>query len=516
MNGLSGLELLNGVGDELVASCAETKKRSSPVKYLLPIAAGFALVLAAALIIPKLPGKAPNGEQHAAVPPVTDAPVTNAPVETPDSRPVPLRNDPDPFLDMSAYEYSDNTVGFNEDLLGENFFVYRGKVYRYYMHFNRIYPENMFELIGPKAADIARNPLIPEYPEGGMMVDEDGLTVEGRHYTAYEILQELTGTFDGPVYELRGYDPEYVLCRPTGGGELQLYFTGSGAVTGADILESRFHLRERMAELVCEYGGRGLAGSNMPRSLDTVAYGDAIGRFLDALYQAEWEANTYGNQDVKTVCYLHFFLADGMRIELTVLDNGKVYFPEGTSPAQLRVDPEALAELTELILADTGEPTLLPERDLNSQFAVCRSLPGAGSVVPDLIPSGFEIISIDAEFTHDEDLIPGGVSRLNVLFKSVNSGKWFGFNVMTQEYFDSVQWTAIESVVPAGEFSAEDFSRSVLEKDGSEYWIGGAVSLDGYVIMTTANYIIDGNSGSHEELQSLLESMAELLQAVGG
>lgn len=512
MKGLEGLELLNGVNDEFVASCAETnKKRRTPAKYLFPIAAGFLLALAAVFIIKGIHANRPSGEQQAALPGDNTAepsvtPVSTEPSVTPDSRPAPLRNDPDPFLDLSRYGRTDANIGIVDGQFSyPNYFVYRGKVFSFYMYFNLIYPGDPFGWIGNKVVDISRNPLLPDYPDGELIPEPN--------YIAYEILQELTGSFDGAVYELKGYDPEYVLCRPTQGGEMQIYFTGSGAVTGADILENRFHLRERMDSFIYEYAVHGKAGDELSRNLDPEVYGPAILKLFDALDSAEWEENTRG--DFSEVYHLHILLNDGMRIELELIDNGMVYFADATRSAMLRIDTEAISELISLMRSGSGEVTVLPEYDLERQLDFCRNFVGAGSVVPDFIPNGFEIASISPEFMENAEHMPESISRINVTYQLIDKWPFIGLDVMTKEYFDSISWAGIERVVPAGEFSADDFSRSVLEKDGSEYWISGAVEYNGYVIVVTSNYIIDSESGSQQGLEALVSSMTELLQSVG-
>ena len=135
--------------------------------------------------------------------------------------------------------------------------------------------------------------------------------------------------------------------------------------------------------------------------------------------------------------------------------------------------------------------------------------------MPDFIPSGFEIASISPEFIENAEHMPESISRINVTYQLIDKWPFIELDVMTKEYFDSISWAGIERVVPAGEFSADDFSRSVLEKDGSEYWISGAVEYNGYVIVVTSNYIIDSESGSQQGLEALVGSMTELLQAVG-
>lgn len=69
MNDIKGLEILNDVGDEYVASCAEiAKKRRSPLRYVLPIAAGLALAVAVFFAVKGLAGSHSDGEKQVAQP----------------------------------------------------------------------------------------------------------------------------------------------------------------------------------------------------------------------------------------------------------------------------------------------------------------------------------------------------------------------------------------------------------------------------------------------------------------
>lgn len=505
MDGLSGLDLLSGVSDELVGSCDNLKtagRRRTALRFVLPAAAALLLALGVLLASGKLSRK-PNGEHQALLPTESDSPTDVPATEVALIDPAPLRNDPDPFLILSNYDINP-AMGHNDSFAYPNFFVYHGRVFNYYMHFNLIYPGDAFGWMGSKVVNITRNPLLPEY---------DGEMIPDTNYTAYEILQELTGSFNGAVYELKGYDPEYVLCRPVGGGEMQIYFTGSGVVSGADLLENRLHMRERIDSFVYEYAVRGKGVDDVSRNLDPEVYGPAITKLFDALDAAEWVENTRGDFD--EVFHLHILLEDGMRMELVLIGNGMVYFANTERSAMLTVDTDGISELLALMRAGAGEDVVLPENDLEAQLDVCRSFNGVGSMVPDFIPAGFKIASISPEIQCGEDLMPESITRLNVTYQAVDKGAFIGLDVMSQEYFDSISWDTIERVVPAGEFTADDFSKSVLEKDGSDYWIYGAVSLDGCVIVATSNYIIDGEIGSQQGLEALIASMTDLLQAVG-
>ena len=93
MNGLEKLELLEDIDEEYIRSAENVRKKRPVWKSVLPIAAGFLLVIGAALLIGKSLIKPASPVIDAALPsalPTSDASETGAPVITDHTEPSAL------------------------------------------------------------------------------------------------------------------------------------------------------------------------------------------------------------------------------------------------------------------------------------------------------------------------------------------------------------------------------------------------------------------------------------------
>jgi hypothetical protein len=516
MNGNEYLKSLGGIDNELIKCAAEMKtapRRS--YRWIAVAAAAVVMVIGGALL---LGGLKPKGEKATVLLPETERNETSVPITPavdPTSVPTAAK---DPFLPAEVYGQGGSIDAsiIDEGLVIGNYFILNGRVYQPYMQFLPYVQPEVFTLIGPKVADVTVH-----YGH-----DESGIIDEGSG-TAFTT-DSISGEYTAAVYELRGCDPQKLLCL-FHDGELHVYFSGAGAVTGAELFEGGFALRERMSALLYEAYIRGNEDfDEKTRSLDPQDY-PQIGRFLDAIDSAEWVEYPHRGTDgpVSSVFTLHLMLDDGMRVELLLYSDGRVFFRDYFTFAMLRPDSEAVNALIEVLLRHEGELTVLPEEDLEGQVDYLRGLDGFGACMPAKTPEGYEIDLVGAHPLVDGTGKPVGYSDIGVIYsmRDRDEGSYANMDYLVYErsayeaspwyaQYDDLSVNRLEPI-PIEEFTRERILDCVLHKEGEDHSIYAAVDMGGYVVIVYCNYIIDDEIGSQNGLDALIDTIYEMIVTAG-
>lgn len=136
---------------------------------------------------------------------------------------------------------------------------------------------------------------------------------------------EGTGSIGGPFYEVKGYDPRYLLCMIYDYG-VELFWNNCDITvsTGADILEEVFHLSDGIAQ--AEFQKEvDVQGEN--RHTTPITQLEELEAWVDALSQAP--ALSSAETDMGQ-CLGHLYLtkADGVTVHLRLMGNGYVQVAE--------------------------------------------------------------------------------------------------------------------------------------------------------------------------------------------
>ncbi len=506
MNSKEYLESLGGIDNELIESAAAMKKAPRRRYGIFAGAAAAAAVIAAGILFASGAfGGRPKGDMSAVLPDETGRPSASAPASAqPNTDPTPVPTAaPDPFLPDDIAWIGDDELGIRlEDMDVGNYFIYDGRVYQPCMQYVSYVQPEVFGLIGQKVANVAF------IYGGGDEADGSGFVTDN-----------ISGSFTAPVYELRGCDPRKLLGL-IHDGELSVCFSGSGVVTGGDLFEGAFSLRDSLSALLYEGYDRESGGySEVPtRRLDPAAY-PAIGRFIDALYGAELVENPHKNVYADAVFYLHLMLDNGLRVELTLMSDGSVFFPDTFSEAMLRLDGAAADELIALLRAGEGDEAVLPERDLEGQARYLRSLGGVGAYLPAAVPNGFFIEYFDAEPVFGGEVTPTGYSHAWMHLKCIEEYALIEYSVYERSAYEaSPRYAQHDDLtvgavmpVPIEEFTRESILDCILNKEGEEHSLYAAVAVGDYVIYVYSTYIIDDETGSPIGLDSLVDTVYELI-----
>ena len=171
------------------------------------------------------------------------------------------------------------------------------------------------------------------YSQGGMV--QEGQKLVGAQlgessgtideWTSEDQYLEGTGSIGGPFYEVKGYDPRYLLCMVHDYG-VELFWNNCDITvsTGGDVLEEVFRLSGGIAQ--AEFQGKsdfqGETGrtTSITRLEQLEAWVDDLGQ-APALFSAETDMGQ---------CLGHLYLtkADGVTVHLRLMGNGYVQVAE--------------------------------------------------------------------------------------------------------------------------------------------------------------------------------------------
>ena len=171
------------------------------------------------------------------------------------------------------------------------------------------------------------------YSQGGMV--QEGQKLVGAQlgessgtideWTSEDQYLEGTGSIGGPFYEVKGYDPQHLLCMVYDYG-VELFWNNCDITvsTGADILEEVFRLSDGIAR--AEFQKEvDVQGEN--RHTTPITQLEELEAWVDALSQAP--ALSSAETDMGQ-CLGHLYLtkADGVTVHLRLMGNGYVQVAE--------------------------------------------------------------------------------------------------------------------------------------------------------------------------------------------
>lgn len=157
----------------------------------------------------------------------------------------------------------------------------------------------------------------------GAQLGESSGTID--EWTSEEQYLEGTGSIGGPFYEVKGYDPKYLLCMVYDYG-VELYWNNCDITvsTGADVLEEVFRLSDGIAkaEFQEQSDVQGDTGHMPP-----ITRLEQLEAWVNALSQAP--ALSSAETDMGQCCgRLYLTKADGVTVHLRLMGNGYVQIAE--------------------------------------------------------------------------------------------------------------------------------------------------------------------------------------------
>lgn len=392
MNSREFLESVGDIDNEMIKAAQEMEAKPRRRRGVLT-AALLAAALGAAVTVAVLMPKAPAGDKEASASTPVPA-VTGKPTELPADRqedPAAKETDEVCFTDT-------NVEGLGTDRDG-----------RYLIYNNRYYDlisvvEGGDPLVGERLGEITEV-VDPDWffdMLNDFAVDEGSLPA----HTAMPY-REHAGGMLGPIYSLRGYDPELVVGQLEGDGALRVYYNIAATEhrRGAELFETFFNGFNGL-----EFRSKLILHRNPASYYEEVwepigaEYGERVSAFIAALDEAEWrneeEIFNNGISTADRVGYLRLTKPDGMHVNLVVWENGCVWIYEAHKLENGRVlclDNEAAEGIASLI---RGKSEFLdPDKAPDTTLEDCVNDPELGAAVPKHAPEGFiaSAISLNTE-----------------------------------------------------------------------------------------------------------------------
>lgn len=217
------------------------------------------------------------------------------------------------------------------DMLG--FFILNGNCYIQY-EFQTDYEECGADFVGKRVGHITG--MIDEWTEADGYVDG-------------------AGTYTGDVYEIKGVDPELMLCMVGEDGSVETFLNNNGITLyqGADLVDDWLNLRGNFETLSFEtmadnqFVHRQMALSEEEKEI--------CERFLDAFAESEFvyveEKLNHpfgGDNDTEDMLDFYFVTENGLRLRFRTMGDGYVCFP--WINACVQIDMDVYNEMVDFLL----------------------------------------------------------------------------------------------------------------------------------------------------------------------
>lgn len=174
-------------------------------------------------------------------------------------------------------------------------------------------------------------------------------------WTPQEGYVELAGSVRGDFYEVKGYDPSFMLCMKDEADAVSTYVCNTGITLkyGFELYEDRLHLAGNYSAIEYESRASWYYGRDEVHQLDDA--GGVVADFLEQLNSAKYmprssvlledeEASVFDTE----VYHLYFKMNNGTTVRLRLCENGYVFY-QGILSVCVRVPEESYDALLELL-----------------------------------------------------------------------------------------------------------------------------------------------------------------------
>lgn len=316
---------LSALSDRHIAEAAGYQKKRALPRWLpyaaacLLLAAGLAGIKARLPALPSAQVGSPQKEEE------KNRPFLSGPAVYPREDIPSSPKEGGVYLPPPCFDLAAPKSGMAADMLA--FFIWEGRTY------------------------VGHNDFCPAALAGEKMGTATGLIDE---WTPSDGYVELAGSINGDFYQVKGYDPAFVLCMPFGQDRYELMVCSGGITlhTGADLYEALLRLPGRIESAALEtreswcYGRDRKASLPADERLDDfvramcdseVRLTDEL-RFPDGVY-----FNIYDNTELY---HLYLTLEDGFTVHLRLLEGGVVLY-QGLTDVYVTVPEEVFTALCE-------------------------------------------------------------------------------------------------------------------------------------------------------------------------
>lgn len=360
------------------------------------------------------------------------------------------------------------------------FFIYRGNCY---VEYDRIYDDA--DIIGKRLGTATG------------LIDE---------WTPQDKYVELAGSVKGDFYEVKGYDPSFMLCMKDADGSIFLFVRDSGLTLkyGSELYTDRLHLAGNYASVQYESHDSWFNSRHELYRLN--ASDDLIRDLIDGLNAAEFvpydeTENIYS----ETASYhLYFKMQDGTTVHLLLWKDGYVIY-QGLWGAFVQLQKDSYNKLLEVLENHTGAvPVAYRSRGKTAED--CVNDPELGKYVPSYAPKNMKVERAEILYYIDpETAKETGTKELTIEYSdSDDEAKWYAITVTWVSEYGKNGWAG--PMIDASELKEDSVSKKGSSVDsmielGIRYGAVSVVLIGANIDTETAYQIlksVDSNSDKNK------------------
>ena len=342
------------------------------------------------------------------------------------------------------------------DMLG--FFIYQGNCY---VHYDWIYDD--VDIIGKHLGTATG------------LIDE---------WTPRDGYVEFAGSVKGDFYEVKGYDPSFMLCMKHTDGSISLYVCDTGITLkyGSELYTDRLHLAGNYTSV--QYESRDSWNKSKHELYQLKDSDELIRDFIDGLNVAEFiPRNSISYDDARDIVnemeiyHLYFNMQNGTTVHLRLWKDGYVLY-QGLLGVCVQVQEESYNNLLEILESHTGAVPV----DYHSggkTLEDCMNDPELGKYVPSYAPDNMKVERVEIlYYLVSETAKETGTKEITIEYSdNDDSSKWYAITVTWASEYGKNGWAG--PMVDASELKEDNVSEYIRKTapNGNSISYGSRIEL---------------------------------------
>lgn len=342
------------------------------------------------------------------------------------------------------------------DMLG--FFIYQGNCY---VHYDWIYDD--VDIIGKHLGTATG------------LIDE---------WTPRDGYVEFAGSVKGDFYEVKGYDPSFMLCMKHTDGSISLYVCDTGITLkyGSELYTDRLHLAGNYTSV--QYESRDSWNESKHELYQLKDSDELIRDFIDGLNVAEFiPLNSISYDDARDIFnemeiyHLYFNMQNGTTVHLRLWKDGYVLY-QGLLGVCVQVQKESYSNLLEILESHTGAVPV----DYHSggkTLEDCMNDPELGKYVPSYAPDNMKVEQVEILYYLDSETAKEtGTKEITIEYSdNDDSSKWYAITVTWASEYGKNGWAG--PMVDASELKEDNVSEYIRKTapNGNSISYGSSIDL---------------------------------------
>ncbi len=322
-------------------------------------------------------------------------------------------------IPMQEVSLSKPRGGEEADMIG--FFIYQGNLY---VQYDWIYAD--IDIIGARLGTATG------------LIDE---------WTPRDGYVEFAGSVCGDFYEVKGYDPSFMLCMKHQDGSIELYVCNTGITMkyGSELYTDRLHLSGNYVSV--QYEGRDSWFLSKGEIYQLETSDVLIRTFIDELNASEFVLlNSVSPEDSSIIFndmelyHLYFNMQNGTTVHLWLLQDGYVIY-QGMMDICVQVKSENYTKLLEVLENHTGA-VRVTNQPAGKTLEDCRNDPELGKYLPSYTPDNASVTRTEILYYLDpETAEETGTKEITAEYSIDGSvSKWYAVTVTWASEYGKNGW----------------------------------------------------------------------------